>query len=171
MTQPSPAAPSPSARPGRGLRIALAVSVALNLAVVGVVAGAVLRGGPPGRAEVSVRDIGFGPYSRILAPEDRAELRRAFMQRAPDLRRARGQMRQDMAAMAAALRAEPFDSAGLVVVMDRATARTAEMVTLGQSLLVERINAMTPAQRQALADRLEEDNRRGPRAARENPGR
>lgn len=171
MTETTPAPPQPAPRPARGLRIALAVSVALNLAVAGVVAGAMLRSGPPGGPEVSVRDIGFGPYSRILAPEDRAELRRAFIRRAPDLRQARDQMRADIARMAVALRAEPFDPAALVAVMDSASARAADLVALGQTLLVERIIAMTPAQRQALAARLEEDSRRGPpRGPREAPG-
>ena len=166
---PVPGGPAAPRRAGRGLRIALAISVALNLAVVGLVAGAAMRGFPR-MAEMAVRDIGFGPYSRALAPEDREALRRAFVAQAPDLRQVRTEMRQDLALVAAALRAEPFDPAALQEVMERSSARTMRFAALGHSLLLERVSAMSGPQRHALADRLEEDQRRGP-PRRDGPGR
>lgn len=165
MTQdnPTPASPpaSASVRPGRGLRIALAVSVALNLAVVGVVAGGAWRMGGEGRPSASVRDLGFGPFAVALNDEDRRELRRAFLRLAPDLRETRTAMRADLAAVLAALRAEPFSPDSLRSALDRATARTAERLALGQELIFDRIAAMSPDARRAFADRLEQGMSRG----------
>lgn len=162
MTQDIPP-PSPTAprAPGRGLRIALAVSVALNLAVVGVVAGALWRMDGDGRPPSAVRDLGFGPFAGALTDEDRRELRRAFLGRAPDLRETRTAMRQDMAAVLAALRADPFSTDGLRAALDRATARTVDRLALGQDLIFDRISAMSPEARRAFADRLEQGLSRG----------
>lgn len=142
---------------GRWLRLALILSVALNLAVAGVVAGAWLRAGPGERRapDAAVRDLGFGPFAGALSEEDRRALRRAYLQRSPDLREVRRQMRADMAGVLAALRAEPFAPDALQSALRDAGARTAERLELGQSLLLERIEAMTPEARRAFADRLE----------------
>lgn len=163
-----PAAPPPPpetlvapAAPGRGLRIALAVSVALNLAVAGVVAGAVWRMGSDGRPVPAVRDLGFGPFAGALTDDDRRELRRAFLRQAPDMRATRAAMREDMAAVLAALRSDPYDPQALRVALDRATRRTAERLALGQDLIFDRISAMTPEARRAFADRLEQGLTRG----------
>ena len=50
------------------LKIALAISLALNLCVAGVVAGVMLRDGPPQRGGY---DFGLGPLSEALDKEDR----------------------------------------------------------------------------------------------------
>ena len=76
-----PVPPVPPAASGKGLRIALGISVALNLLVVGLVAGALLRDGDP-RARM-VRDLDFGPFTEALSPRDREALRRSFVERAP----------------------------------------------------------------------------------------
>ncbi|MEY4871132.1 MAG: hypothetical protein RLZZ563_462 [Pseudomonadota bacterium] len=151
------AAPKPA---GRGLRVALAVSVALNLLILGLVAGAVLRdGGPHGRM---VRDLDFGPFTEALTPEDRDALRRDFLRQAPDLRDMRRQMRDDFATLLEALRAEPFDVEALRGVVANQGDRMAARLELGQDLMLARIAAMTPAERAAFADRLERRLERGP---------
>lgn len=145
---------------GKGLRIALAVSVALNLLILGLVAGAVLRdGGPRGRM---MGDVAFGPFTEALAPEDRAALRREFVQRLPGMRDVRRQMRADFAGLLAALRAEPFDMEAVRGLIAGQSDRMAERLALGQDLLLGRIGAMTPQARADFADRLEDRLRRGP---------
>lgn len=153
---------APAGKPaGKGLRIALAVSVALNLLIVGVVAGAMLReGGPRGRM---MGELDFGPFAEALTGEDRAALRRAFVERAPDMRDMRRQMRADFQGLLAALRAEPFDAAALRAAMAGQAERMAERLQLGQELMVERLEAMSPEARAQFADRLEERLRHGPR--------
>lgn len=161
MSESGLSAPPPVPAPSRrGLKIALAVSVALNLAVVGVVAGAVLRGGP--MRDQMVRDIGFGPFAEALTDSDRKALRRAFFDRSPGLRDLRATMRQDMAGVLAALRAQPFDPAALRAALAAQAERLSGQMTLGQDLLAERIDAMAEAERLAFADRLESALQRGP---------
>lgn len=142
-------------RAGKGLRIALALSVALNLAVVGVVAGAMLRDGPGMRAAM-VRDLGFGPYTEALSPEDRKALRRALFDRAPEIRDTRRLMRADTEALLALLRADPFDAAAFKARMEAQHQRMATQLRLGQDLLQDFIAAMSPEARRGFADRLEQ---------------
>lgn len=145
---------------GRWLKLALGLSLAVNLAVAGLVGGAVLRGGP--LRDQMVRDVGFGPYAEALSPEDRQALRRAFLARQPDLRDLRQSMRQDMQAVVQALRAQPFDAAALESALVAQASRLQSQVQLGQSLLLERLSSMPEADRLAFAHRLESMTRRGP---------
>lgn len=160
VTAPPPSPPPATPKSGRKLRIALAVSVALNLLIVGLVAGAMLRGGPPDRM---VRDLDFGPFTEALTSEDRDALRRDFIRQAPDLRDMRRQMRDDFRSVLAALRADPFDAEALRDVVANQGDRMAARLALGQDLILARIAAMTPAERAAFADRLERRLERGPK--------
>ena len=160
VTPPPPSPPPATPKAGRKLRIALAVSVALNLLIVGLVAGAALRGGPPDRM---VRDLDFGPFTEALTSEDRDALRRDFIRQAPDLRDMRRQMRDDFRSVLAALRADPFDAEALRDVVANQGDRMAARLALGQDLFLARIAAMTPAERAAFADRLEHRLERGPK--------
>ncbi|MGP3697506.1 periplasmic heavy metal sensor [Rhodobacter sp. NSM] len=154
-------APPPAPRSPLWMRIALAVSVALNLAVVGMAGGAMWRF-HSGEMRGPVRDLGFGPFSEALAPEDRKEMRRAFLDQRGDFRMIRREMREDFQSMLAILRAEPFDPAALQAVLDRQQQRGARTAELGARLLGQRIGAMTPDERRAFADRLAESlTRRG----------
>jgi uncharacterized membrane protein len=168
MADPTPSKPPSS---GRGLKIALGLSLMLNLAVAGVVAGAALNQRAPGRADV-VRDLGFGPFTEALSDEDRTALRRSFLREVPDFRDMRRTMRTDLVDMLAVLRAEPFDPAALESVFARQNARMSERLALGQRLLFDRVAAMTPAARAAFADRLEQSlMRRGGRGDRDGDNR
>ncbi|MDT8854095.1 periplasmic heavy metal sensor [Paracoccaceae bacterium Fryx2] len=155
MTDIPPLAETPVPPPGRWLRVALAVSLAVNLGVAGVVAGAFLKGGPGGHRPASERDPGFGPFTAALSAEDRDALRRAYVERAPGLRAARAEMRTEWAAVLAALRREPFDPAALQAALDRQNARSLQRLTLGQGLLAAHLLAMTPDARRQFADRLQ----------------
>ena len=159
VTPPTATAP-PAPSSGRGLKIALAVSVALNLAVAGVVAGAWLKDGP-GRG--TPRDLSFGPFSEALSPEDRRALRKALIDRAPGFREAREAARAEFAALLDALRASPFDPATVQSALAAIEARNAGRLELGRSLIEARIAQMSEADRLAFADRLESGLRRRPR--------
>ncbi|MGC9448590.1 periplasmic heavy metal sensor [Cereibacter johrii] len=154
MTDMTPTPPSASRAP-RWIKVALALSVALNLAVVGMAGGAIWRFRADDDMRGPVRDLGFGPFAEALAPEDRKEMRRAFLDERGDFRMIRREMREDFRAMLATLRAEPYDAAALQAVLDRQQRRGAETAALGSRLLGARIEAMTPEERRAFADRLE----------------
>ncbi len=158
MHDTRPLAPQPGSR---WLRIALAVSVALNLAVVGMVGGAFLKSGGDPRG--GVRDLGFGPFTDALTKDDRAELRRAILDRLPEFRDLRRANKADFAGIVAALRAEPYDGKALKVMLDQQNQRTTDRLKLGQSLIFEYVSAMTPTDRLAFADRLEARVERGGR--------
>lgn len=163
MTDPTPDPKMPVAQrgPSRAIKIALAVSLMLNLAVVGVVAGAWIKGRSPERATL-VRDLGFGPFTEALSDDDRAALRRSFISQMPDMRDARRAMRSDLADFLAVLRADPFDPAALQTVFERQNTRMSDRLELGQRLMFERVTAMTPEARAAFADRLEQSLVRRP---------
>ncbi|AXQ94217.1 periplasmic heavy metal sensor [Cereibacter azotoformans] len=147
--------PKPTPRSPLWMRIALAVSLAVNLAIVGVAGGSFWRVHSEGGMRGPVRDLGFGPFSEALAPEDRREMRQAFLDQRGDFRQVRREMREDFRTMLATLRAEPFDPVALQAVLDRQQRRGAEAAALGSRLLASRIEAMTPAERRAFATRLE----------------
>lgn len=159
-SQPKP--PEQAKGASRGLRIALAVSVALNLLVVGLAAGAVLRHGP---GERMIRDLDFGPFGEAFSREDREAMRQGFLARAGDVEDMRDALRRDADELLDALRAEPFDPARVGAALEGQGRRMAERLELGRSLVLERIAAMSAAERAAFADRLEDamrNHRRGP---------
>ena len=83
MTETQNTAPVQSPAAPRGVKIALAVSVALNLAVAGLAVGAWLGDGPH---KGMPRDMSFGPFSEALDDADRRAIRRA-KRRGPNSRR------------------------------------------------------------------------------------
>lgn len=147
--------------PGRGLRLALGISIALNLAVAGVIGGAMLRGGPGGHGAMG-RDLGFGPYAQALRSEDRAALRQALFARAPELRLARHQLHVDSLAIVAALRAEPFDPKALTDLLRAQQLRMAGHLKLGQEVLGAFLTALPANERLEYAQRLQDGPRQMP---------
>jgi uncharacterized membrane protein len=119
----------------------------------------------------SVRTLDLGAYSAALSIEDRRALREAFRAELPAARATRTDRAQSRAAILTTLRTDPFDAAALRDQFSAERSRMAEGFDLGQRLLLDRIEAMTPAERSAFADRLEErltrprhPNGRSPRA-------
>lgn len=150
-SSPPPPAGQPSSR--NGLKIALAVSVALNLAVAGMVAGAFLKSGGPGRG--MPHDLSFGPFSEALGPEDRTALRRALLDRASDFRSNSRAAKAEFETLLATLRASPFDPAAMQSALAAIEVRTAGRLELGRTLIENRIVEMSEAERLAFAERLE----------------
>ena len=139
--------------PGRGVKIALAVSVTLNLLLAGLIAGAVLRhehGGGPDDDRAA-----FAPYLDALPRSDRGELRAEMFRRMPDLRDLRRERADDFRAFVTALRAEPFDPDAAEAVLERQVGRAAHRLEEGRDLFLERLTAMSDEDRLAYADRLE----------------
>jgi uncharacterized membrane protein len=152
--------------PSKGLRRALYVSVAVNLLVVGAVVGLLVAHGlregyPHGDRGV----VGFGRYTQALSPQDRAALRDAYRGQMHDMMRQgaggaeyddpRALFRAERASIVAALRADPFDPAAVQALFDRQKTRMTAAIALGQSLLLQRISAMSPQERTVFADRVE----------------
>ena len=155
MTEtPTPAVPPivPTAK-GRGLKIAFAISLALNLLVAGLVAGAWIGGGGPGHG--LPRDLSFGPFSEALSPEDRRAIRETLRKDADALRSEREAARAEFVTLLAALRADPYDAAAVDAALTAIVERNTDRLSKGQLLLATRIATMAPEDRLAFADRLE----------------
>jgi uncharacterized membrane protein len=169
MTNPTPSSlklPKPPFRWGRAV---LFVSLALNLAVAGVVGGAVLGRFGHDRNILAARDIGFGLFNEALTPQDRKALRGAFVQARPDLRAERQKIRGDLQMILAALRADPFEVAVLRTAMDAGAARIQARQEQGKMILLDYLQTLPASERASLADRLEDSlkrHNRGPKPPR-----
>ena len=151
---------SPGRAP-RWMKVALVVSVALNLTVAGAVAGAALFG-PDRDHGLKVREVGFGPFDRALSLKDREALRQEFQTRLGGRWSEMKAMRQDLRDLLAALRADPFQPDTLWTLAAQQEQRLTERLKLGQKLLIERVISMSPEERLRFADRLEEEMSHGP---------
>jgi uncharacterized membrane protein len=143
------------------VKVLLGLSLALNLAIVGLAAGAWMKGGSKGLP----RDFSFGPFSEALSKDDRRMLRREFVERAPDLLRSREAERHEFAALLAALRATPLDPVALGDALTVIEKRNSDRLQLGRSLIEARLIEMSDAERLAFADRLEAGLQRTARKA------
>jgi uncharacterized membrane protein len=158
MTEPTPQAPVAATAP-RGMKIALAISVALNLAVAGLAVGAWLGGGHRDMP----RDMSFGPFSEALDDSDRRAIRRALLDRMGEFRASRAEGREEFETLLGALRADPFDPAAMKAALSAIEARNADRLQLGRNLIETRLIEMSPEDRKRFADRLEKGMRRGMR--------
>lgn len=142
----------------RWIPILLVVSLALNLLVVGIVIGTVLRfkgndrvSGPPG----------FGPALYFALPKsDRAALR-------DELSALRGKgsnrRKEDFGALTQALRVVPFDSVAVQALLEQQTQATADLQEALHQQWLAQVAEMSDDERANYADRLEEVVKRGPR--------
>ena len=153
-TQPQP-------RLGRRLKIVLAVSLALNLLFVGLIAGAAFRFGGKGGPQGPSMQSYAAPYMRALPREQRKAMNQTM--RAEGLmpsRAERGKFYQDVLG---ALRAETFDPASIMVAMGKQRDVVSGVQTAAQDAWLKVVSDMSPAERLVYADALEERLKRGPR--------
>jgi uncharacterized membrane protein len=151
--------PAPDRRRIPWLKVVLAVSLALNLAVAGLAAGAWLHKGPDRRG--MPRDLSFGPFGEALTAADRRALRQAFQEKSADPRADREAARGEFQALLAALRATPFRAEDLRAALDAIETRLTARIDLGGRLIEERLLALPEAERLAFAERLERVLQRG----------
>ncbi|MEM8787368.1 MAG: periplasmic heavy metal sensor [Pseudomonadota bacterium] len=156
----------------RWAKVALTASVALNLAVVGIVAGAVIRGPNVGHMAANLPIDGFRGISRAMPSEDRAALREDVRANRADFRAAHRALRRSRAEFLTALRTEPFSPETVAEVFDTQAEVWNGLGQASRQILIERIAAMTPEARAAFADNLEKSLRRrhrSDRPARDGP--
>jgi hypothetical protein len=137
------------------LRVLLAVSLALNLIVVGLVGGALVMRErwhahhPPQATRI------IGPLTRALEPADKRaigrEIRAAYHARSD-----RARPTADLEGLLADLRRDPFEAEAVAAHLRMQRARLSDRLELGQRLLLERLEQMSAAERAAYADRVAE---------------
>lgn len=146
-------APTPTP-PTRGwVKIVLALSLALNLGIGGLVVGHLLSPKPaPGVRS----DLGLGPLARAMTREDWRAMRPDFIAKNPDLRHGAEALQQDFLPVLAALRAEPFDAEALRLALRSAAARNEERLVTAREVITDYLVAMPIEARHHYADRIEE---------------
>ena len=165
MSDPGTSA-GPASSGGRWMKIALVVSLALNLLVVGIVAGAALRHDrymrdARERADVP-REFVRSPLLGALEPEDRRAVGRELMRDDGSMRENRAELRERFERLLAAIRAEPFNRAAVEAILDEQRAAGARRLEIAEGAVLDRLSALSPAARTAYADRLDRSLRRGP---------
>lgn len=147
----------PASRRTKVLRIVLAISLAINLAVAGLAIGVMMRdqGGRPPRDF----NMSFGPVGKALAPDDRAAIREA-LRSAPDLPPPPPRGTAALSGLINALTAEPYDAQALHAAILEPADRLVKVQAVAAQALADRIDAMTPQERQTLAARLDSHNKR-----------
>lgn len=156
-------AEEPKSNPGssRWMRILLVASLALNLLIVGLVAGAVLGGRSDGDRGAESRAFQRQPLIGALEPAMRRDvlqqLRRDARQPGEHARALRGRFR----AYLDALRSDSFDVSEVGRLLSEQRASMGGWQDAVDGILLEKLSEMTPEERFAYADRLEELGRRG----------
>lgn len=144
----------------RRVKVLLAVSLGLNLLVVGAVVGTALTGGSKGGPQRF--DLTAGPLTRAM-DDDRRDSLRARLSEADVFRRGdRADIRADMNRLVEALRAPDFDAQAFVDALTRQRDRLRAGQDAAVTAIVEEIETMSQDERNAFADRLVEQMRRRP---------
>jgi uncharacterized membrane protein len=143
-------------------RIVLIGSLALNLLIIGVATGVALNGGKPGAGQRF--DLTVNPLTRAMEGARSDAVRDALRNSGAFEHDDRSDMRRDMNALLATLRADEFDEVAFrtVLMRQRDRFRSGQETVLGA--VSAQIDDMSAGERAAFADRLEEQMRRGPRA-------
>jgi uncharacterized membrane protein len=139
----------------RWLRWLLAASLALNLLVIGLAAGAVLRHGGMRDAHAGKRpppSLGAVMY-RALPRDDRHALREAAATRDDSTRPEAGDR---VARLTALIRAEAFDADAVAALLAEENARRDAWLARAEAGLLTRISDMDDAARSHYAERIED---------------
>lgn len=146
----------PLSRTPGWVRILLIVSLALNLLIIGLVGGAMMRFGGPDGMRPPPRSIGAVLY-RALPGEDRRALWSSS-------HRAHGgnpgQRKAQILAVTEALRATPFDPGAIETALETHALELDKVQKSLQQNWLTRVQEMSDEQRQAYADRLEKPAKR-----------
>ncbi|RYH11630.1 periplasmic heavy metal sensor [Tropicimonas sp. IMCC6043] len=151
---PTPIEPRPPRR-RTGLRILLFLSLALNLAVIGIVGGAYLnvsRGDD--HPWIIARELGLGPFVLAMDSNDRRALDRQARSHRGELREDRDAWRRLYIASLEAIRSEPFDADRFRAVMEAQADLAARSRQVGVEIMTSQLEGMNAAERAAFADRL-----------------
>lgn len=148
-----------TSRPRRSwVKPLLFVSLALNLVVIGAFVGRALAPDRPRWGDGvagPVRGVIGAPFAHALDPGNRGTLHDKLTGKRSHLQASRGRLRDLLDELLVTLRAEPFQPDEVRRILQEQRGVAEERQLLGETLLLERLEAMTPEERSAYADRLE----------------
>lgn len=159
---PDAAGPAKTGLPRR-VKLLLGLSLSLNALVVALALGALLSPDGPRKGPPRVKDIGANAMVRALPEARQKALRDALGSRiGKSGKDARVDIRAMGLALQDALRAEPFDVARVDAILQQTEARRDAQLAIGREVFLMQLQDMSPEERLAFADRLQELGRRGP---------
>lgn len=103
---------------------------------------------------------GMGAMHRALSEEERSDLKKQMIRNFRGRKDEREAFRQEMTGLVTLLRAEEFDAGAAADGMARVRALFDDRVAAAQTLLIAYWGEMSPADRVAYADRLEQELQR-----------
>lgn len=139
------------------LRVVLFVSLALNLAVIGVVAGAIWRHGDDDKRRGARADRVSLAYIRALSDADKRAIRDTMRAKMPDRADRRAQVRDSFDPVLSALRRDTVDRAVLADLFQAQFSKAEEGQRLARGAMLDRLAAMPASERRAFADRVEQE--------------
>ncbi len=145
---------------GRWRTWLLVGSLALNLLVIGSLAGIALKGGPAGPVNSRGGPEGLRMMFQALPETQRDTLRAQFRARETDFRSTRREFGRIRSAMLEVLARDPFDQAAFSALMDEQSNMMRRTTREGQSIFLQVIEDMSPAERQQFAENLRKPRHR-----------
>lgn len=142
----------------RWVKIALGVSLSVNLLIAGLAIGTfsnVKKNGPPIRAGETA-----GAYTFALSPKDRREIGKALLSQSREAGSTRAQIVAEYHNMVEVLTAEEFDRAAAKEILDRQFGFANERRISSEILLLDRLEKMSVEERKEFAERLKEGSNR-----------
>jgi len=146
----------------RWIKIALIVSVAVNLGIAGVIGGAALRAPENQRNNLEAPE-GIAMLARAMPAAHQRELREQLRARRGDLRPDQEELRHLRDRFILALRAEPFDIEAVNHVFADQRSMLSNLTATGHDSVIEQIGKMSPRDRERYIRRLLGDDRPPPR--------
>ena len=138
----------------------LFVSLALNLVIVGIVAGSVIgrdggKGGDRQGRIGALRDLGPLPFVMAFDKDQRQALASEMRDKTQGNRASRADLRQKVESVLESLRSDSFDPEVVRGSIEQLRAQTQTRQTVGLDLYVDTLAKMTVEERRAYADRLD----------------
>ncbi len=134
----------------RRTKILLGVSLGLNMLVIGAAGGLLFHNDGPDH----FRDAAYGPYTRALSHNDRKVIGVALREEVGSFRQNLPKIRASYSELKSALTADVYDSELVHRLITEQQALGMKRYKIGQRLLLERLDAMSPQERQNFAKHL-----------------
>lgn len=151
--------PAPVTKPRPWVMPVLLLSLAVNLLIAGLVAGAFLSPDGPRKGDDdrrTIRGVLGEPFFQALPAKDRRAMIRDVIGNREQFREGREALRERVASFLDALRAETFDRAEVERLLVEQRRAAISRQTFGEALLLDRLEAMSAEERADYADALEE---------------
>jgi uncharacterized membrane protein len=148
----SAAAPPPGPKERR-LKLILIASLAVNLLVVGAVAGSMVFGRHgPRHSSARGDDYGLMGFTRLLASDRRGPIRKAIKDQRETFKPLRQDVDEARRQAADALVVEPFSKDKLKQAFDKINDADVKLKSAGQGMLLSTAESLTPDERRVLKD-------------------